>query len=227
MSETPPTTAQKLTVKERIFIVEYVRNGGNGRAAADFAGLDPASGSSVAARPKVRAAVTEALRARAMTSTDVVAGIERHAGASIEDFIDVDPLSGTWRFNMAKAKSSGCLALIKKIKTTAEGGTEIELHDSQSALEKLAKIHGLFTDRTLIQHDITLTARVDATRRALTDATRTPEEHLALIELAERVAGALAGKVTATRAAGATGGPPALGAGVVAPVEVEGEIVDD
>ena len=49
------------------------------------------------------------------------------------------------RFDLAKLKADGKTHLIKRIKTNSKtGDITIELHDSQAAADKLAKLFGLY-----------------------------------------------------------------------------------
>lgn len=115
----------------------------------------------------IKAAIQERLAELKMGADEVLARISDHARSSIADFVDVAAPStqleeaesvdeahaivSGWRLNLAKAKQSGKLHLIKKLKSS-QWGPEIELHDPQTALTLIGKHHGLFVEKIDISH---------------------------------------------------------------------------
>ena len=61
------------------------------------------------------------------------------AAAVVADFIEVDDKGG-WRLDLAKADDAGLLHLVKKLWTDKEGHDRLELHDAQSAADKLGRL---------------------------------------------------------------------------------------
>jgi hypothetical protein len=61
------------------------------------------------------------------------------------------------RIDLIKAQRLGKMHLIKKLKQTDSGSLEIELHNAQTALESIGKMHGLYTDR--VQHSGEVTTK--------------------------------------------------------------------
>lgn len=88
-----------------------------------------------------------------MSADEAVKLLSEQARADIGKF--AEPNGNGWIFDMEKAKKSGMTKLIKKIKQKTinfpiagrvETELEIELHDSQSALDKVLRIHGKYKD---------------------------------------------------------------------------------
>jgi hypothetical protein len=95
---------------------------------------------------------------KAMSADEVLHRLAEHARGNMGDFIDIESMS--FSLNLQKAKELGLTHLIKKVKdrvvmTSNKDGEEtethtleIELYDAKSALDTLAKYHGLLVDRT-------------------------------------------------------------------------------
>jgi len=92
-----------------------------------------------------------------MTKNEVARKLAEVARGVPEDFIvpadvtigsgdDVETITG-WAVDVAALKKARLGHLVKGIKTTANG-QNIELHDSLAALDKLARFHGMFIDKT-------------------------------------------------------------------------------
>jgi hypothetical protein len=91
-----------------------------------------------------------------MTANEVVARLAEHARGDMRDFVKVDQNGEPYGFDLSPDRP---LHLIKKMMVTTDTFTHddgdvqttrrvtFELHDSQAALDKLARIHGLFIER--------------------------------------------------------------------------------
>ena len=82
--------------------------------------------------------------------SEVIARLADMATASLEDFIEPNVIVGKNQIDLDRAKKRGKMHLIKKFKVKSAAGVssvEIELHDPQAALDKLARMHGLYDDR--------------------------------------------------------------------------------
>lgn len=152
-----------LNYRQRKFVCNYLGPcNGNGVEAAKKAGyLNPAADSErLLNHPIVRAAINAKLEEAAMDADEVLARISDQASVDIAEFLDeydhqagVDPDTGEpiyesrLRFNFKKAKARGKTHLVKKLKVLPDGSIEFELHDSAAALDRLAKVHGLYKER--------------------------------------------------------------------------------
>lgn len=139
----------ELTYKQRLFVSYYLgESGGNATDAARRAGYRECevTGHRLLRKAKVRAAIDACLEGAALTADEVLARLSEMASGSLGSFVEIRP-DGTWSLDLAKAKRLRKLGLIKKLKAKPDGTTEIELHDPQAALDKLAKYHGLYKER--------------------------------------------------------------------------------
>lgn len=106
----------------------------------------------------IKAEIQARLSENAMSADEVLHRLAEHARGNMGDFIDIESMS--FSLNLQKAKELGLTHLIKKVKdrvvmTSNRDGEEtethtleIELYDAKSALDTLAKYHGLLVDRT-------------------------------------------------------------------------------
>ena len=143
-----------------MFVNEYLIDF-NATQAALRAGYSPRTAYSIGnenlKKPEIKAAIERRIDERAMTADEVVGRLSDMARADPGDFMDIESMS--FSLALRKAKEKGLTHLIKKVKqrttiTHKKDGDEeenhyieIELHDSQSALDKLGKVHKLFVDR--------------------------------------------------------------------------------
>src|SRR5208337_4877141 len=97
-------------------------------------------------KSQVRAAIDAGLKGCVMPANEVLARLSEIASTGLEPFMEVSEF-GAWSLNVAKAKNAGRLWMLKKIKPT-ELGTEIEAYSALDALDKLAKVHGLYLERS-------------------------------------------------------------------------------
>ena len=147
-----------LTNKQQAFINEYLIDF-NTTQAAIRAGYSEKSAYSVGwetlRKPEVELAIQKRLQEKAMSADEVLMRIADQARGSMADFIVFDN-EGRASIDLEHAP----LHIIKKItlnkvtKLTEDGELitdykhYVELYDAQSALQLLAKHHGLLTDKT-------------------------------------------------------------------------------
>ena len=155
-----------LNYRERLFAMYYVGEAkGNAAQAARMAGYSERSasvqGNKLLRNPQIFLLVQKKTQSAAMDAEEVLARLSDMASSSIEDFVstvdepDEYDDSGNLKrrgrrkqvFDYDKASRRGKLGSIKKFEVLPDGGVRFELHDAQSALEKLMKYHGLGRDR--------------------------------------------------------------------------------
>ena len=149
----------KLSDQQVAFVEYYVTNGFNATKAALAAGYTKASatatGSTLLTYPNVIARVKKRLP-DVINPTRIEAEIASIADVNMADF---EPLgSGT---TLKELQESGVdTRQVKKLTTrTMADGTvrrDVEIHDRHAALEKLAKIHAMFIDRSESTNDTTV-----------------------------------------------------------------------
>jgi phage terminase small subunit len=142
-----------LSKKQQAFIDEYFLCGMNATEAARRAGYSEKSIRSSASenltKPDIQAEIDRRLKEKQLSADEVLARLSDMARADMRDFIkpvDVGNDRIVMLVDLGKALAGGKTHLIKKLKYNAQGGLEIELHDSQAALEKLGRHHKLFTE---------------------------------------------------------------------------------
>jgi len=149
-----------LSYKQRLFVEYYlgVANG-NGTKAAQLAGYGAPNVAAVAAHrllknAKIATFISERISAAAISADEVLARLSEHATADLGDFIRIDD-EGGFRLDLTRAKRAKRTRVLKKLKVTVktfsgqagdstETKSEIELHNPQFALDKLAQYHGLY-----------------------------------------------------------------------------------
>lgn len=139
----------RLTTKQQAWINEYLIswNATDAARKAGYKGNDATLavvGHENLRKPNIAAEVQRRLNTMSMQADEVLARLTDHARGHTADFVTVDE-HGAYQLDLKKAEERGKLHLIKKLKTT-KYGLEIELHDSQSALQILARHHGLLKD---------------------------------------------------------------------------------
>jgi phage terminase small subunit len=133
--------------KQEQFALEYVKDFNGTRAAerAGYGGDDSSlavTASRLLRKANIRHKVSSLIESNAMSSQEALWRLASMARVDISDFI-----KGTneeFSLNWTNIRKYGFL--IKSI-TQTKYGLKIELHDSQKALELIAKHLGLFTDR--------------------------------------------------------------------------------
>jgi len=142
-----------LTNKQKLFVEEYLQDFNATRAAgrAGYGGDDnalAAAGSRLLRNVKIAEKVSARLQESAMSADEVLQRFAEQARADIGDFIAIDA-KGNFVIDWRAAK--GKTHLIKSAKHTSHGVT-IELYDAQAALDKLARMHGLYADKLQLEH---------------------------------------------------------------------------
>lgn len=150
--------------KRRVFIDEYLKCW-NGAEAARRAGYAPASARQTAydllTKPDILAAIDERLKQSAMSADEVLARLTDQARGNMQPFIEVSD-DGFASLDFSSDEAKDALHLIKRIRTKRsrrmvgkgeqaepwqDESVELEIYDSQRALETLAKYHGLLGDK--------------------------------------------------------------------------------
>ena len=157
----------KLTDKQRAFVLAYCTTAQfNGRKAAEEAGYGgeaatPASLRAQASRTltivNVRQAVEALMAHLYMGPEELKARIAHDSAASMEDFLDDEQ-----RLDLAVACERGALGHIKELTVKRGRNTDgdpweeikVKLVDAQAARRDLARIHGLFKDTQVHEHNL-------------------------------------------------------------------------
>lgn len=157
-----------LTLKQRRFVEVYLANGGNGvRAALAAYNTEDYDTANAIARenlqkPPIRAAIDDGLKEVAMGPSEILARLAEHARADMTDFID-----DAGEVDIARAAAAGKLHLVRRISSkrqtrvsdkdeTITEEVRVELQDQQGALDKLARIAGLYQDKLEVSGSLTL-----------------------------------------------------------------------
>ncbi len=132
--------SEGLTTKQQAFVDEYLACGFNATEAARRVGYayPNKQGPRLLVNVGIARAIQQGLAERAMPATEVLARIAEHARGTMADFLD-----DAGDIDLTQARERGKLHLVKSRSVTKEG-ERIELYSAQSALELLAKHHGLF-----------------------------------------------------------------------------------
>lgn len=152
-----------LNWRQRLFVCHFLgKTNGNPTEAAKLAGYKcpESAGLNLLNHPIIHATIQAKLEEAAMQADEVLARMSDIASGDHDDFLDeydhqvgVDPETGEpitekrLRFNYAKAKKRGKTHLINQIEIQPDGTVKVKLHSSADALDKLAKVHGLYKER--------------------------------------------------------------------------------
>ena len=131
-----------------MFVEAYLgESNGNASDAARRAGYSccDVAGSRLLVNVSIRVAIDAQLDEASLKTNEILGRLSDMACADAADFITISKTG--WSLDLQKAKRAGRTHLIKRLKST-QWGTALELHDSQAALEKLARYRGLFVDRS-------------------------------------------------------------------------------
>lgn len=144
--------SERLTYKQSLFVSYYLGEAnGNATEAARMARYANAEiGRQLLRNITIVAAIAARLEGPAMAADEVLARLSDMASVDMADFVTINKQGH--RVDVAKAVKAGKSHLIKKL-TPTKFGLSIELHDSQSALEKLGRYHGLFKDKLTVTAD--------------------------------------------------------------------------
>ena len=170
----PPTP--NLKPKQRAFVEAYFNNQMNATEA--YLTLHPntgrdsarASASALLTNPNILAEIDRRMSEQVMSANEVLKRLSDMGKANLLPFIRITDEGFTY-FDFSHPDAKNYFHLIKKIKTKrtrrVEGKgenaevwedewVEVELHDAQSALEKIGKHHHLFRDETEHSGEVTL-----------------------------------------------------------------------
>jgi len=151
-----------LNWQQRLFVINYLgKANGNATKAAELAGYrnPQATGSQLLQHPIVHAALQAKLEEAAMQADEVLARLSDIASGDHDDFLEEydhqtgvdengDPVyQKRLHFNYGRAKKRGKTHLISQIEIAPDGTTKVKLHSSADALDKLARVHGLYKER--------------------------------------------------------------------------------
>ena len=142
-----------MTPKQRAFVFEYLKDFCASKAAIRAGYAPKWAGTNcdkLLKNTKISAAIDEEFEKRAMSAHEVLSRMTDIARGSAEDYLVIDDY-GYVGINLEQMKADGKLHLIKKYKPT-KFGSDIELYDAQAALVQMGKQHGLFTDRSKVEH---------------------------------------------------------------------------
>lgn len=147
-----------LTDKQTAFINHYLQCW-NATEAALKAGYSENTARQQASRLLSNVNIAEEIRHRLdamkMSADEALVGLSDIARGDLSDFIKIQAGLPVIDFN--KAKESNKLHLLKKI-TYSKGTISFELYDKQSALNTIAKHHGLLNEK--IEIDVNLVVQV-------------------------------------------------------------------
>ncbi len=164
MSDNARPVVTTLTPKQVRFLEHYLTCW-NATEAARVAGYKHPNkqGPELLKNEQIAAAIGERLETAAMSANEVLARISAQARADMADFVSIEVdesgAAETFRLDIAKAVEAGKLHLVRRLTETTRSvfskeGAEVvtrratvELHNSQSALELLARHHRLLTDQ--------------------------------------------------------------------------------
>ena len=138
---------RQLTLKQAKFVLYYVgKANGNASEAARRAGY---SSPEIQGRQQLRKTIVldeiaRRLEGLAISANEILTRLTDHATSSVDDFIKDDEEMG-FKLDLARARKLGRMHCVKKIKHN-KYGVELELYDSQAAMDKLGKYHGLWRD---------------------------------------------------------------------------------
>ncbi len=136
-----------LNSKQQMFVDSYLQCFNRTKAALD-AGYSEKTAYSIGAellkKPEIKEAISQRLSESAMSADEVLMRLAEQARGEHGRYITT---SGA--VDIATLVNDKKAHLIKKVKETKDG-MEYEFYDAQSALNTLAKHHGLLTDKTEI-----------------------------------------------------------------------------
>jgi len=149
-----------LSNKQRAFIEHYIITW-NASEAARRAGYSPKTagqiGFNLLKKVEIIEAISQRLSSLQMSADEVKVRLTEHGRGTMADFINPNDKT----IDLAKAEKAGVLHLLKKYTYTtttitteeSEKLTEhasVELYDAQAALVQMARVHGVFVDKTAL-----------------------------------------------------------------------------
>lgn len=146
--------------KQRVFVEEYLQCW-NATEAAKRAGYSERTARQQGSRLLSNVDISEEIKRRidemAMSADEVLIRLGDMARGDLGEFLDIGSMA--FDLSLNKAKELGITHLIKKVKqrttiTQKKDGDEeenhwieLELYDAQAALDKLARVRGLYNDK--------------------------------------------------------------------------------
>ncbi len=175
---------EELSDRQAVFVERYLESY-NANRAAEQSGYAFGYGQALMRMPAVRKAINEAMASAGMKPVEIIARLSRIARTDMEEFLDVDE-NGYARVNLKKAKAMGKLGLLQEISYDNNGMPRIKLQSQLDAMEKLAKINAMFTEKL----EVSITGQVDinVNKQVMVQALADPALLAKLGELAEQVA---------------------------------------
>ena len=152
-AESKASREKPLTPKERLFVHYFLGEANhNASEAARLAGyLRPGQyGHELLKKPEIRAAVDAKIETVGMTAKEVLTRLAAMATADPMEFFVVNGF-GVPRIDLRKAQRTGRTFLIRSLECRADGSVKLTLHNSQDALDKLAKILGMYQAETAVK----------------------------------------------------------------------------
>lgn len=135
----------ELSPKEALFVNFYLTTNFNAKRSATLAGYSEASahelGSRLLKKVEVRRAIDSYLNSDSVSRQEVLYRLGELARNRATDYVLED---GT--LDIKQMKEDGMLWLIKSVRKLKNGRVAYQLHDSQKALETIAKIQGMLTE---------------------------------------------------------------------------------
>ena len=150
---------QPLTAQQRRFVAAYLDclNASEAARRAGYKTKANVQGARLLAYASIQAAVAAGTARYAMPASEVLARLAAIARGSLADVLRLPApttredgttytVGSDWALDLVKARETGAIHLIKKLKTT-KYGDEVELHDVVDALTLIGKQHGLFKEQ--------------------------------------------------------------------------------
>lgn len=133
-----------LTLKERLFAAEYIKNDGNGTKAAIAAGYSPNSADVIAAqnlrKHRIAERIADFVDQADIEAQEIIGNLVEITRASMTDLLTP---AGTFDLNFIRAINLG--HLVKAVSFSSKTGeiTRLDLCDRLAAIDKLGKYKGL------------------------------------------------------------------------------------
>jgi len=156
------------TTKKRAFVRLYTTPGPtlyNGAQSARHAGFSPHTAAQIATRllrdPLVRKAIDKKMRKLSMSAEEAMHRLTEMGRGTIAPFLSTNE-NGDISIDLDNEDAQSNLHLVKKVKQsrkrlitgkgadkeeTIEIRTELEIHDAKDALDKIARVRGLYQDK--------------------------------------------------------------------------------
>jgi hypothetical protein len=182
---------EALTPREMLFLQHYVTNGFNCRQATLSSG---AAGTYTLTKNKAKEWIAEHMAEDAPNAGEIIARLAKIMRTGFSDFIDI--VDGYPRINWERAKETGAINVLKRLKYNDAGMPEIEFYSALDAAQVLAKVMGLLIDRSELRIDASLKIRVDEVRANMANLMNDPTRLNQAIELAKSLAAAGVGQKT-------------------------------